>query len=145
MYCYGCLYNAYTWKNQVYLSVITLVCELWVVWSLWICWESGFSCVICGPLAVCFLSTTKKKNLYENKLLIWLIVSFGLLSFSACQYVNKLLILNRLLNLNKLLILIAESWLHISHWNSCWGMFCGGFNPLICRWIYTYIDRDWPW
>ena len=44
---------AYTWKNQVYLSMITLVCELWVVWSLWICWESGFACALCGPLSVC--------------------------------------------------------------------------------------------
>ena len=44
---------AYTWKNQVYLSMIALVCELWVVWSLWICWESGFACALCGPLSVC--------------------------------------------------------------------------------------------
>ena len=88
MYCYGCLYNAYTWKNQVYLSVITLVCELWVVWSLWICWESGFSCVICGPLAVCFLSTTKKKKFiwkqttYLACCLFWLVVIF---SMSICK------------------------------------------------------------
>ena len=66
MYCYGCLYNAYTWKNEVYLSMITLVCELWIVWSLWICWESSFACAICGPLFVCCLSITKQ-ILYENK------------------------------------------------------------------------------
>ena len=65
-YCYGCLYNAYTWKNQVYLSMITLFCELWVVWSLWICWESGFAYAICGSLSMCCL-ITKKKKLYENK------------------------------------------------------------------------------
>ena len=53
MYCYGCLYNVYTWKNQVYLSMITLVCELWVVWSLWICWESSFTCALWGPLSMC--------------------------------------------------------------------------------------------
>ena len=118
MYCYGCLYNTYTWKNQVYLSMITLVCELWVVWSLWICWKSGFACALCGPLSMCCCQ---------------LVVSFGFLSFSACQCVNKLL------------ILIANDWLHLWHWNSYWGMFCGGVNHWICGWVCTFTDRDWPW
>ena len=63
----------------------------------------------------------------------WLVVSFGFLSFFACQCVNKLL------------SLIADGWLYLWHWNSCWGMFCGGANHWICGWVCTFTDRDWLW
>ena len=83
MYCYGCLYNVYTWKNQVYLSMIILICELWVVWSSWICWESGFVCAICGHLSVCCLS-----SLCLACYLFWLVVVFCMSVCKQTTYFN---------------------------------------------------------
>ena len=89
IYCYGCLYNAYTWKNQVYLLMITLFCELWVVWSLWICWESGFAYAICGSLPMCCLITKKKKNYMKTKKhYVWLVVIFCMSVCKQTTYFN---------------------------------------------------------